>query len=189
LKFCVYCGKQYAESDRFCPFCGKPSPGSSSSNSGPTSQTVSTPQRPQEPDYQSSDQRSGYPETRKRRGAPNLKAIGIGIGSLAGIGALVGTAVFVSGLLGGESTELAAFESGILANCDPFGADYQVEFSTELDQAGQPMILLIVGADEMNWTFEPVAGDFFLFEIDSIYSPSAVRAEKLGCSLRFQAQP
>jgi hypothetical protein len=191
LRFCVYCGKQYSETDRFCPFCGKPAPGFAGNESGLDRSSSATSNQPRNhlKSAQETDRVPSKEAVPKKRAAFPGKALGIGIGSLVGLGGLAGTVILIPEFLGGEPVELAAFKSGVSANCDRIGSDYQVELSTELDQSGQPMIRLIVGEDEMNWTYEPVAGNFFLFEIDSIYSPSAVRAEKLGCSLIFQAQP
>jgi hypothetical protein len=190
LIFCVHCGKKNDSGAKFCPFCGKPS-----LNQAPKEPVVPIDQWAESPGVSrpvanSVDPATTHKESASRPGT-NWKLIIIGASGLAGalfIGA--GAFAFLPGLLDGGPKELEAFETGARANCISLPADFEVALSEfDVDDVGNPLINLQVGNDLMQWKSSNVAGDVFLFEIDSIYGPSALRAQKLGCDLRFQAQP
>lgn len=191
MRFCVYCGKQFAATDKFCPFCGKLSPQAASPIAQAWSDPVNRtqPTNLSQPKIQEKPASSVSKKPKTRSQKISGKAIALGLGSAVGLAALLGGGFLLVSTLNATPSELAAFNSGINSNCDRLGPDYVVEFATETDDSGRPLIILAVGSEEMFWTYEPVAGNVYLFQIDSIYSPSAVRAERLGCTLRFQAQP
>jgi hypothetical protein len=189
LSFCVYCGKKFDSGDKFCPFCGK----------------QNNAQQPKQP-INGSEQQAGMsqvtrpvpipiiPEAKPQEPANkpkiNSKLIGIGAASLAGALLVGAGVVFLPGLFDSGSKELEAFEAGARASCSSLPVDIEVSFSEfDVDDLGNPLIDLKIGNDLMQWKSSAVAGDVFLFEIDSIYGPSALRAQKFGCDLRFQAQP
>lgn len=189
MSFCVYCGKKFDSGDKFCPFCGKPN----------------NAQQPKQP-ITGLEKQVGIseitrlvpipiiPEAKPQKSAnkPKItsKLIGIGAASVAGALLVAAGVVFLPGLIDNESKELEAFEAGARANCSSLPVDIEVSFSEfDVDDLGNPLIDLKIGNDLMQWKSSSVAGDVFLFEIDSIYGPSALRAQKFGCILRFQAQP
>ena len=189
MSFCVYCGKKFDAGDKFCPFCGKPN----------------NAQQPKQP-TNGLEQQAGMSQVRghvpipiipeampqkpANRSKINSKLIGIGAASVAGALLVGAGVVFLPGLFDNGSKELEAFEAGARASCSSLPVDIKVSFSEfDVDDLGNPLIDLEIGNDLIQWKSSSVAGDVFLFEIDSIYGPSALRAQKYGCNLRFQAQP
>jgi hypothetical protein len=64
----------------------------------------------------------------------------------------------------------------------------EVRFSeSETDSDGKKAIELVVSSGITIWTYRDLGSGEFRFDIDSIYSPSAVRAQALGCQLTFTA--
>jgi hypothetical protein len=189
LSFCVYCGKSFGSGDKFCPFCGKPN--ASQQPKQPNVALEENLETYQQPRLVSNHLVQGVkPQEHANKPKINSKLIGIGAASVASA-LLIGLGfVFLPSLLDGGSKELEAFEAGARASCSSLPVDIEVSFSEfDVDEAGNPLIDLRIGNDLMQWKSTSVAGDVYLFEIDSIYSPSALRAQKFGCDLRFQAQP
>lgn len=174
------CGKPGPNDSVFCVHCGK---GSKAAPSQPA--PFSQPSMPiVSQEVRQVPQSSGKPAKTYH---PAAKRRVVLVASLSSVGALLVLGLVV-GLVWtlGNNPVLSAFRVGLENNCDALPANIDIRFSeSEVDAKGQGAIEVIASGNQLLWHYQDLGSGEFRFEIDSIYGPSAVRAQDLGCQLTF----
>lgn len=174
------CGKPGPNDSVFCVHCGKgakAAPSQPAPFSQPSMPIVSQEVRPV-PQSSGRSARSSHPAAKRKVAL---------VASFSSIGALLVLGL-VAGLVWtlGNNPVLSAFRVGLENNCDALPANTDVRFSeSEVDSNGQKAIEVIASGNQLLWHYRDLGSGGFRFEIDSIYGPSAVRAQALGCKLTF----
>lgn len=182
LIYCIHCGKPSPAGVTFCGHCGKPTSSGNAPGAvqpqyvAPTQQfeTFPIPKPFKEPKP---------PRTPDPQAAKKLMFAGIGVGALI----VIALAVWlISAWISNSSADVRALEEGLLSNCEGLSQAPAVS-REELNETGNQTYLVEVDGESMAWVLSAETSSRFEFEVDSIYSASAIRAERLGCRLAFSA--
>jgi len=183
--FCVHCGKPSNDQVMFCPHCGKqasraaaPAPAASANVYTETAvpQNLYSTQFHQAPQPVQKQPKEKDPNAGKKL-AVTLYSLGGAV--VLGLGIWGGLAIL--GADGGKS----ALAEGLTTNCDNVFSEADVFDAEVQDGRGLKTFSVFVDGRSMDWVLVQESSSEYFFEIDSIFSASAIRAQYLGCELAF----
>lgn len=181
--FCIHCGKPTNPQVRFCPHCGKPSGAATATPQVPQVSNNPAPQNVYTTQFQPVPQPVSKPP--KERDPKAAKKLVIAISSALGVVLIAGGIWGGIVLFGSGDAQKAALAEGLTQNCDVSFLSEDV-FDAEAQAAGGIKTLsVLVEGRNIDWVLVEETSSEYLFEIDSIYSASAIRAQYLGCELAF----
>ncbi len=183
--FCVHCGKQFNPQARFCPHCGKPSSGAPSTPVTTSAPQVNPYQAQQNIFAQQPQVPQPQPKQPKERDPESGKKLAIIIGSIAAAALVAGGIWGGIVLFGAADSQKAALAEGLTANCDSAFTPSDVSDAEVQDSRGLKTFSVFVSGGNMDWVLVEETSSEYSFEIDSIYSASAIRAQDEGCELAF----
>lgn len=185
--FCVHCGKPTNPQVRFCPHCGKPAGNAAAAPMAAPVPQVSNAQAQQNLYSQQQFQPVAPPSPKqpKERDPKATKKILIAVGSVLGA-AFLGAGIWGGIILfGSGDAQKAALAEGLTQNCDTaFLAEDVFDAETQSSNGIKTLSVFVEGRN-MDWVLVEETSAEYVFEIDSIYSASAIRAQYLGCELAF----
>lgn len=185
--FCVHCGKPANAQVRFCPHCGKAAGGAPATPAvaapAPQVSNIQAQQNLYSQQYQPTPQSS--PKQPRERDPKATKKVLIAVGSV--LGAALIAAIVWGGivLFGSGDAQKAALAEGLTQNCDSSFLAEDVFDAETPSSKGLRTLSVFVDGRNMDWVLVEENSAQFSFEIDSIYSASAIRAQYLGCELAF----
>lgn len=183
--FCIHCGKPSNAQVRFCPHCGKQASGAAAAAPaapGPGIGATAVPQNlystalPQTPQPIQKPTKEKDPNAGKKL-AIALSSLGAAV--VLGIGIWGGIAIL------GPGGEKSALAEGLTNNCDTVFSEADVFDAEVQDERGLKTFSVFVDGRNMDWVLVQESSSEYSFEIDSIFSASAIRAQFLGCDLAF----
>jgi hypothetical protein len=176
--FCVHCGKPSNAQVRFCPHCGKQA-------SGAAAAAPAAPAVPQNL-YSTAIPQTPQPVQKptKEKDPNSGKKLAIALSSLGGA-VVLGLGIWGGIALLGSGGEKSALAEGLTNNCDTVFSEADVFDAEVQDKRGLKTFSVFVDGRSMDWVLVQESSAEYSFEIDSIFSASAIRAQFLGCELAF----